>query len=460
MKTAAIKIDFWPHQEVAYDFALGRSATYLAMAMGTGKSLVAAALMAKQRRTLILCPKSVLGVWRRELDKHLVQPPATLILDKGTTAFKKSLAEKHLLINAHRNLAVVVNYETAWRLPLGDFFLREFKGAFVILDEAHKIKAPGGRASRWAMKLGFQAGNKLCLSGTPMPNSQMDLFGQFRFLVPELFGTSFVRFRAHYAVTHPEYKSKVLYWINQEDLQERFHRYTYQCDSSVLDLTPTIHEDLTFDLPPATRKVYDKLERELVAELQEGVITASNALVKLLRLQQITSGFCVCDDNDGAITSLHDGKIELLEELIDNLPRTEPVVVFCRFRHDLANVRLTAEKLQRRYGEISGSRHDLTPLGEMPLDVDVLGAQIQSGGLGVDLTRSHYCVYYSLGHSLGDYEQSLARLHRPGQRHAVRYYHLMANDTMDATIYKALANKRDVIQAILTRKEEPCLTPF
>ena len=82
-------------------------------------------------------------------------------------------------------------------------------------------------------------------------------------------------------------------------------------------------------------------------------------------------------------------------------------------------------------------------------EATVLAVQIQSGGEGIDLTRAAYCAYYSIGHSLGDYDQSLARIHRPGQTRPVVYYHLTASATVDVAVYDALDKKRNVIDAVL-----------
>jgi len=79
----------------------------------------------------------------------------------------------------------------------------------------------------------------------------------------------------------------------------------------------------------------------------------------------------------------------------------------------------------------------------------ILGVQIQSGGAGIDLSRSAYCFYYSLGFSLGEYEQSLARLRRPGQTRCVRYYHLVSQGTVDEQVYAALRERRNVVDAVL-----------
>jgi SNF2 family DNA or RNA helicase len=75
--------------------------------------------------------------------------------------------------------------------------------------------------------------------------------------------------------------------------------------------------------------------------------------------------------------------------------------------------------------------------------------QIESGGVGVDLTRARYALYYSLGFSLGSYEQSLARIHRPGQTRPVEYIHLLAEGTIDEKIMTALALRADVVNTVL-----------
>jgi len=77
--------------------------------------------------------------------------------------------------------------------------------------------------------------------------------------------------------------------------------------------------------------------------------------------------------------------------------------------------------------------------------------QIQSGGLGIDCSRAAYAFYYSIGFSLGDYQQSLARLHRPGQTRCVRYYHLVCKDSVDEQVYAALRSRQNVIEAVLAR---------
>ncbi len=202
----------------------------------------------------------------------------------------------------------------------------------------------------------------------------------------------------------------------------------------------------TAELSPKGLKLYKDLEREFYSEVEGNEITAAMALVRILRLMQVSSGFVKTDD--GTILEVDRAKRDALADTFDALPLNEPVVVFCRFTHDLEVVRQVAESQGRRYGEISGQRNDLVD-SQMPDTLDVLGAQIQAGGVGVTFVRAAVCVYYSVGHNLSDYVQSLARTHRPGQTRPVTYVHILAENTLDAQVYDALQARQSVVDALL-----------
>jgi hypothetical protein len=121
-------------------------------------------------------------------------------------------------------------------------------------------------------------------------------------------------------------------------------------------------------------------------------------------------------------------------------------------------VERVAGKLRRGYAELSGRRDDALA-GDATLSVanvhgepvEVAAVQIQAGGTGVDFSRSHFAVYYSLGFSLGDYVQSRARLYRPGQTEPVRFLHIVAAGTIDEDVYAALAARESVAAAVGAR---------
>jgi SNF2 family DNA or RNA helicase len=404
----------------------------LALDMGTGKTLTS---------LLITCKNSLV--------------PSALLLGKGSTKSRAEKLKKAMLIRPKgSSLAVVVNYDSVWRGELAKL-IGSHKWKAIILDESHRIKAPGGRASKWLAslaKVNPQA-RLLCLTGTPMPHSPLDLYGQFRFLDPSVFGTSYARMRARYADCDPMFPSKVRRWLRQDELASLLDRHSFRVTADeVLDLPEALHERISVTLSPKARKFYDSLERDMVASIERGHVVVSNALTKLLRLQQATGGHSVVDTGDGPATVYLDGtpaKRLALEGWMEDIAVCEPIVVFCRFRSDINDVVSACKATGRSYAELSGERNTLAEW--QAGDADVIIVQIQSGGVGIDLTRAAYCVYYSLGYSLGDYEQSLARLRRPGQKRCVRYYHLVAEDTVDEEVYKALSSRKSVVDHVLER---------
>jgi SNF2 family DNA or RNA helicase len=444
----------WKHQKVGFASAKDFSAAMLAYDMGTGKSKVAVDLTHywDAKWVLVLCPKSVLGVWRREFARHAALQCDVVVLSKGTVKNKRDAAALAIMTpRGLKQLVLVINYESAKAEPFEPWSLA-IEWDLVICDESQKIKSHSSAASKYAARLGRKARRRLCLTGTPMGQSPLDLFGQFRFLDPGIYGTNWSEFSNRYALhQNKSVPQMVTGYKNQEELKQRMAWITYRClAADVLDLPEVHHIDQVFELEPGSKKKYDGMEEELIAAVGDGVATASNALVKMLKCQQITSGFLMADDSD-KITEFGHEKIETLEDILDGLDPREPVVVFCRFKHDLARVQELAKVMKRRYGELSGDRHDaLNENACMSHDIDVAGIQIQAGGIGIDLTRARYAVYYSLGFSLTEYDQSIARLHRPGQTRPVTYYHLVAEGTIDRYVYKAMQEKREIIDEILS----------
>jgi len=321
----------------------------------------------------------------------------------------------------------------------------------VIFDECHRLKTPGGKASLFASHLCKRIPKRLGLSGTPMPHSPRDIYAQGRAIAPDVFGKSKIAFELQYCVKGGFGNYQILDYKNQDDFKRKLDSFCFRVTKEeALDLPEEVHVTLPFHMEGEIKDIYKQLERDFYIQLENGEVTASNALVKLLRLQQITSGF-VKDDNGNEII-IGDGKVRLLLSLLSDIPSTTPVVVFCRFKKDLSIVRDVAGKTGRKHGEVSGSFNDLNPDATMPANINLLGVQMQSGGVGIDLSRAHIAVFYSVTLSRGEYEQCLSRLHRPPQINKVTFYHLVARQSVDEKIYRAFERGRDVIEAILNRE--------
>lgn len=419
----------WAHQSSAAAWLAERQAGMLAMDMGTGKTFTALLALAQGSLPLVFVD-----------------------LTRGTSKQRADRLKAALATASGKRLVVAVNYEAVWRSHLAPT-IESVQWAAFILDESHRIKSPGGTASRYLARLAAKQpkARRVCLTGTPMPHSPLDLYGQFRFLDPSVFGTSFTRMRARYAECDLRFPSKVKAWKNQDELTGRLDAHSWRVTADeVLDLPEAIHETISVELSPKVQRFYRSFEREMAAEIEQGTVTAANALTKLLRLQQATGGYARLDG--GATVTPIDGipsKRLALQDRLKDMPATEAVVVFCRFRSDLDDVAAAARELGREYAEVSGERKDLERW--QAGDAVILGVQMQSGGVGIDCSRAAYAFYYSLGFSLGDYEQSLARLRRPGQTRCVRYYHLVCNGTVDEQVYAALRERRNVVDAVLQK---------
>lgn len=446
----------WPNQEEAFNFSMSHPAVMLDLDMGTGKTRVAIDVAFARKdcyRILVVCPKAVVGVWRENLRKFA--PNGSWVcwdLQKGSVKAKAEDLKKWLKTTGTRQF-VIINYDCVWRAPMGDLILKS-NFNMVVLDESHRAKAAGSKVSKYLAMLGKRTRYKMCLSGTPMANSPLDVYGQYRFLDPTIYGTNHYLFLQEYAVMGGPDLKFIVGFKNQKRLNEKFASLAYTCKmEDVADkiklpeaLPPTQRK---VQIPAKDRKTMKELAREFVAECGSGHVVVSNVLVSLLRMQQICSGFCLTRESvfDNEKTQeLNTAKEDELFDILSDLSPQSSVVVFCVFRHDLEAVERSARKAKREYFELSGSANTLEDWKKK--DGAVIGVQIQAGAEGVDMTKANHAVYFSIPHSLAQYNQSKARLYRPGQTRPVAFTHLVAEGTIDEALYKSLLKKEDTIEAI------------
>ena len=469
----------WPHQQKAIDFALSRPASLLGLPMGSrsGKSRVAIETADRDHamRVLIAAPKSVLGVWPSQFAEY---SPRNWLVWNGTVIGARgpktspTVAERAQAIGQAigqaqlegRPVAIAVNHEALWQPAMLDVLLHA-GFTMLVADESHRWKSPSGKASKAGARLAAtvraQGGRVLLLTGTPMPHTPLDLWAQIRALDGgQRLGTSHYRFCHEYGegeqIWAPGGVQRTKWTGIRPDRAEAFAAKTrtvlFQVDRAQLDATlalpATFATTRSCQLAPATRKAYDALESDLIADVDGGVITASNRMVLTTRLAQLSGGFARTAAGD--VVQVGTEKEQLLADVLADLPRGEPVVVFARFRADLDAIERVAAAADRAYGELSGRRRDaLAPDSTLAPGVLVAGVQLQSGGVGVDFTAARTAIYYSLDFSLADHDQSRKRLHRPGQHRTVTYAYLIAEDTIDHAVLGALRKRQDAVQAAL-----------
>jgi superfamily II DNA or RNA helicase len=450
----------WTHQARAFAFGRKLPAVGLGMDMGTGKSRTAIGFIEEHNaiRVLILCPVNPMRVWPSQFAQHALRDWHVELAHGSSKARAKRVPQ--LLDQASRDgrpVAYVINYESSWRDPIDAALLAQ-DWDVVICDESHRIKAPGGRASVFAHRVGKKATHRLALTGTPMAHTPLDVYAQCRFLDEGVFGTSYFRFSHRYGL-YGGYEGREFEGMDPEHIDEfteKFASLWFTCKAEdVLDL-PELHEvSRTVPLEPAARRLYEQMSDDFIADFSEvddeerAALIAANAAVRVLRLQQISCG-SLPDPDTGEAVTVSTAKADLLRDVLADLPESEPVVVFARFSADLRAIRKVADDLGRRYNEISGNSKDaLGDDAKLVSGCQVVGVQIQSGGVGIDLTAAHVAVFYSVGYSLSDYLQAQKRVHRPGQTRSTLYVHLLAERTIDAVVYRALQAHEDVVDAVM-----------
>lgn len=458
----------WEHQLKALNYLYERDTAALYTDMGTGKTKVMIDLIVNRgfRRVLITCTSKGCAVWEREFKKHSdIQTEFVYNLSGVPTAKKVQLIKeaplKQFLLDKTNTLIFICNYEGVWREPFARTLLTKKVGIdCVICDESHKIKSPGSKCSRYLTKIGKHVPHRYLVTGTPMAENPEDIYAQYKFLDPRIFGTNLDAFREQYENPDLKMSANIGHWIvdknnpykNMEELHDKMFSCAFKADSSV-KLPAQRNIIYKFPISKKAEKAYKELEKEGVLEYKAGDLVVENILNMSMRKQQILSGFVpvISDEGEKRYVNIDNSRAEALQELLEGLPPDEPVVVFARYKKDLRVIQQVCEKLHRGASELSGG-HDTEPDWQAG-KTSVLAVQFSSGSESVDFTRARYCIYYSHTVSLAQYLQSKKRIHRPGQTRSVVYYHLVAQlskgKSEDEKYIAAYKRKQEVIDYIM-----------
>ena len=426
------------------------------MDMGLGKSLTAIAIIGhkfeekKIERVLVICPTSIIDVWINEVSKFAdYKYNIEAIVDKKMDKRKKKLKE----LNFKKGLKIaIINYEATWRMEAE---LHDYNPDMIICDESQKIKTHNSSQSKAIHRLGTRAKYRIILTGTPVQNGPMDIFSQWKFLNPNIFGKSFALFRSRYAVMGGYYNHEIIKFKNLDELTAKAHSISFRMKKEeAMDLPEQIFLNRYCNLEPEAQKIYDNVEKESYTELIESEITATNILIKLMRLSQISGGHV--RDDDGKYQVVSKTKINELKDILEDMIITNKnkVVVFARFVPEIESIKKLAEDMKIDYCSISGE----VPIEERGKEVNefqtnetkkLFIAQIQTAGVGITLTAANTAVFYSLDFNYANYSQAIARIHRIGQRNICTYINLITRNTVDEKIMKALNNKENIAKSIV-----------
>lgn len=452
----------YAHQRRAFDFvcrAYGLTSfeensggAALLMEMGCGKTYVSIGVMGILSRlslidrVLIVCPLSITGVWQEELARFADFPYSVTLL-KGTMPKKRQqLAE----LSKSGLQIVVVNYETMWRLEPE---LLKYQAGLIIADEGHKLKDGTSRQSKAMHHLGDHADYRLLLTGTAITNRELDIYSEYRFAAPTIFGTSFFRFRGRYFDMGgyggyvPKFRQSML-----DEFLEKVHSIAFRVTKSeCLDLPAVTEETRLIDLETKAAKLYERIEEESFAELRNSEVTVMNILTKILRLSQITGGHLT---DDGKEThSVSTAKLDALSDIIDSMQaENRKLVVMARFVAELDDIEAMLQKKKIGCAVVRGGvkdRDEQVRRFQRDEDCRVFVGQIAAAGLGLTLTAASAMVFFSLDYNMANFDQAKARIHRVSQTENCHYIYLCCRDTIDVKVLRSLRGKIDLARSLI-----------
>ena len=459
-----VKAHPYDHQQRAYEFTCclfgvtGRSSPIsrgvaLLMEMGTGKTLTTIAtagrlyLDQKAKRMLIVAPLSILGVWKEEFQKFADYPYSIVILNGIGSRKSENLRQ----IPTNGLQVAVINYESAWRL---EDELTAWDADLIVCDEGHKIKTHNIAVSKCMHRLGANARYRMLLTGTIITNKAIDVFSPYKFLNPAVFGNSFYAFRNRYFdMTGYGLHVSVLKSGRTDEITRRIHSIAFRATKAeCLDLPETTEIVRTVELFPMAADLYKRLARDSFIALEEGEVTATNVLTRLLRLSQLTGGFLHSDESEKPLFASRE-KLLALSDIVDSAKEDgKKLVIIARFLPEIDAIREMLDQKRIRYSVVSGevkNRDVEVEWFQEDADTTVFIGQIATAGLGITLTAADTMVFYSLDYSMSNFEQAKARIHRVGQHNPCTYIYLVAAGTVDEKVLQALRDKADLARILI-----------
>lgn len=339
---------------------------------------------------------------------------------------------------------VVINYEQA-RIHIDE--LQNWEWDFCILDESHRAKNRRAKTSKAVWQLNWIK-YKLILSGTPITKDEIDLWSQFKFLNPSIWGSNFNLFeqKALKKINMGDY------WVHKPHRKKikpfmlKANAFTYRVRlDEIAELPGRQDIPVLLSMKRDARKAYTELESGFLTEYQGKRSSIDLSAVGLTRLAQLTGGHLILENGD-AIRFKDQPKLWWILDKLEDIGK-EKLLVICRFTYEIELIASALKKLGYKYEVMKG--------GMKPQEVkrvrrsfqDPKGCQILLGQVSVVKEGNNfqhccrYTVFYSKSLSYVDIKQCKDRTYRNGQRRKVLYWHLIIENTIDEAIEGMIESK-------------------
>lgn len=447
-------MEFHPHkyQQYAINRLIQDDSIGLFLDCGLGKTVITLTAIRELRlqwkvgRVLVVAPKKVAeATWGNEAAQwdHLNDMKVIPVL--GTS--KKRIQA----LNTPADLWVINRENVPW---LVDYYRNSWPFDMVVLDESSSFKNPQSKRFKAMRRVRPRIRRLVELTGTPSPNGLEDLWAQIYLLDGGArLGRTLTSFRdafftqdyAHPGQTYRTYTPKP---GADKRIEEAVADICVSMKSEdYLELPDYIEDVVPVELDTPAKKAYKKLEREMLLQVADQVITAGTAAVLNGKLLQLCSGAVY--DGCGTPVEIHDCKLEAFLELVEQL-HGKHALVFYWFQHErdrlMEALKAGFPNLRVRLYEGDADASAWNAGG-----VDLLLAHPASCGYGLNLQQGgHHMVWYSFPNwTLEIYQQACKRLHRQGQTHPVVSHLMVVQGGMDETVLTALRSKGDVQAALM-----------
>jgi SNF2 family DNA or RNA helicase len=268
---------------------------------------------------------------------------------------------------------------------------------------------------------------------------------------PESWDKSFGRFASKYLIRHPLYSSTIIGYIDQPGIERMLIANAHivrREDVFGSDQYQYVRRGLS--LPSSVGMLYKRLAKEWV--LDSPALSAEHIFKRLVRLQQLTSGYLPLDD--GTIQEIHTTKIDAVMADLDEIFESgHKVVLFHQFRWEGDRYE---KEITKRYpgvgvgricgGDRSEDREAAIRLIEDGVGANVVIAQTRAGGIGISLRKAKYIGFLSSGYSHTERRQAIDRVFAPGQGRCVTDY--IFDGTIDCTIERVVTKKGSLMEAV------------
>jgi len=459
----------YAHQMTALEKSWNKETYAYFMEMGTGKTKVlidnAAMLYDKGKvdGVLIIAPKGVVKTWyEQEIPAHLpnhIEKVSVLWQANITKTQQEKLDE---LFEPESVLHILVMNVEAFSTTKGTEFAHKFiscHNTLMVIDESTTIKNPSAKRTKSILNLSTEAKYRRIMTGSPVTKNPLDLYSQCEFLSPWLLDfTSFYAFRNRYAEMKTlNVRGRSIQIVdkfkNLGELSDQLKGFSYRVlKEDCLDLPEKTWTKRQITLTPDQRKLYIQMKQTALAHLNGKVTSTVTVLTQLMRLHQITCGHFTADD--GTTQPIDNNRLNELMNVVSEMEGK--AIIWAHYQYDITSI---IKEIVKVHGPGSVvDYYGLTPQEERQDNIRkfqsdprcrfIVGTP-STGGYGITLTAANTVIYYSNGYDLEKRLQSEDRAHRIGQKKNVTYVDIIAEDTVDEKIVKALRDKINVASQVL-----------